>query len=370
MKTLLASSWLAAFAIAQDPAADVATALLRRDAAAAASAAASAATPALRARLQAALLPASERAAAMLAVARAFPADPEADRALVAGAAAVLAGCRREQAVPELDVWNAVTDDDDFDADGLAPVVLGLREVVAARRTAGGDAALLQDAEAMLSLACVSRFGLWPARVPVGSTWQRPAQLAEPLQLRLLPCGPGYLPWHELDSLGAPLWTATLPVAGPFELPQMPPGDWLLEVTSTKSPWRGVRRVLVSDLEAVALSQDGHLAIAAFDARGPTAARWELWRGGSASERGELGAAPASCGCAASRALRGSRMTAASASSPTNSCAGSCTAWSTVRSIAPARRCRVASCCVAAVGMVRAWPAYRRRPRQRTRRRN
>lgn len=295
MRTALAALFaVAPFASvrAQDPADEVALALLRREPAAAARAAASAKTPAQRARLMAALRTESARAVAMLAVARAFPEDAEADRALVAGAAALLDGAMRTEAVPELAAWREVEGGQDSDPESLAPVVLGLAEAVAARRAAGGDAALLQEAERLLSLAHVTQFGLWPARVPVGAPWQRPAGQREPLEVRLLPCGPGHLPWPQLAGLGAPAWTATLPVSGPVGLPALAAGDWLLEARSPGAQWRGVRRVLVSDLEAVALVQDGWLAMAASDPRGAAAARWELWRDGAALERGGFGASP------------------------------------------------------------------------------
>jgi hypothetical protein len=282
-----------ASARAQDPADEVALALLRREPAAAARAAARAEAPALRARLMAALQPQGERPAAMLAVARAFPADPEADRALVAGAAALLASAWRPDAVPELAAWAEIENDIGRDPEPLAPIVQGLGDAVAARRAVGGDPALLQEAERLLSLARVTRYGLWPVRVPAGAPWQRPAGQREPLELRLIPCEPGHLPWTKLDLLGAPAWTATLPVTGPVALPAIPVGDWLLEARSTTSPWRGVRRVLASDLEPVVLAQDGCLALAAFDPRGAAAATWEWWWNDTAVEHGELGTAPA-----------------------------------------------------------------------------
>ena len=291
--TLAALIALAPHACPQESADEATLALLRHEPAAAARAAAAAESPALRARLQAALLPATERAAAMLAVARAFPADAEADRALMAGAAAALNAARRTEAVPELAAWAEIEGDSDTEAGALAPIVLGLQEALAARRAAGGDAELDDEAERLLSLARVTRFGLWPARVPVGAPWQRSRVQREPLELRLSPCDPGRLSWTQVDRLGAPAWTATLPVAGPVALPAIPAGDWVLEARSTTSPWRGVRRVLASDLEPVVLAQDGCLVLAAFDPRGAAAARWELWQGGAAVERGELGVAPA-----------------------------------------------------------------------------
>ncbi|MBL8733654.1 MAG: hypothetical protein JNN13_14885 [Planctomycetes bacterium] len=290
MRSLLAVPVLAVASFAQDPADDVLSALLRDQPAAAARAAANAATPALRARLQAALRPAPARAAAMLAVAQAFPADAEADRALVAGAAAALAAANRQPAVPELAAWSPIDDDRDTDAEAMAPVVLGLTAAVAARRRAGGDAQLLQEAERLLGLARVTRFGLSPVRVPTTAAWQRPPELQEALDLRLVPCAPGRLPWPELDALGAPLWTATLPATGPFALPALPAGDWLLAAQSTTTTWRGVRRVLVSDLEAIGLEQEGWLALATFVGSDPVPATWSWQQQGAPIASGELAA--------------------------------------------------------------------------------
>jgi hypothetical protein len=106
----------------------------------------------------------------------------------------------------------------------------------------------------------------------------------------LTPCAPGPLEWSQVDTLGAPTWSATLTSA--LELPALPAGDWLLEARSTKSPWRGVRRVLVSDLEALALTQDGWTAFAAFGPGGAENAKWELERDGEPIERGELSGQP------------------------------------------------------------------------------
>ncbi|NUP98205.1 MAG: hypothetical protein HUU28_18775, partial [Planctomycetaceae bacterium] len=88
---LVLLSWMPTQA-AQTEAQDLTVAVVRGELEEAARQVALATNPAERARLLAALEPVPERAAAMLAVARAFAADPEADRALVAGAAAALAG--------------------------------------------------------------------------------------------------------------------------------------------------------------------------------------------------------------------------------------------------------------------------------------
>lgn len=291
-RTLLA--WLPCLPMfAQDPAADVAAALLREDHAAAARAIASVTSPAARARLQAAMLPEEHRAAALLAAARAFLDDPEADRALLAGAAAALLGLDRKEALPGLAAWMEVEDGRSWaDAEDLAPVVLGLREAVGKRRASGGDQALLQEAQRLLELACVSRFGLWPARVQPGAAWERPAGLAETLHLRALPCAPGHVRWDQLDQLPAPAWTGTLPPSGAFALPVLPAGNWVLEARSPGSPWRGVRVVEVSELDAIALAADRTLVLAAFDRAGSAAARWQLRAGDAELARGELGAKP------------------------------------------------------------------------------
>jgi hypothetical protein len=292
-RTLLALFFLCSFAVAQDPAADVAAALLHKDAAAAARVAGTVTSPAARARLQAALLPSEQRPAAMLAVAQAFPNDLEADQALLAGAAAVLLELLRDEALPGLAMWCEVEGDrPSFHADSLRPVVLGLRDAVATRVEAGGDQTTLHEAQRLLDLACVSRFGLWPARVAVGASWERPAGLAEALQLRAMPCGPGHVRWDQLDALGSPGWSGVMPVAGPFALPSLPAGHWLLEARSALSPWRGVRVVEVSDLEVVALENDGLLVLGAFDPQGPAAAHWQFREDGAELQRGELGAAP------------------------------------------------------------------------------
>jgi hypothetical protein len=279
---------------AQDPAADAALALLRREPEAAAHAVAAVASPAARARLQAALLPAAQRAPAMLAVARAFAGDPEADQALLAGAAAVLLALYRSEALPDLAAWAEVEQDGrDFEPELLRPVVLGLRQIAAARALVGGGNPTVAEAQRLLELACVSRFGLWPARIARDAAWERPAGLGEPLQLRALPCAPGHVRWDQIDALQAPGWTGEMPVSGPLSLTPLPAGNWLLEARSAQSPWRGVRVVEVSDLHGVALENDGQLVLAAFDRDGPASAQWQLRASGAELQRGELGAAPA-----------------------------------------------------------------------------
>lgn len=271
---------------------DVTLALLRGDTTRAAERAAQAQSPAARARLLAALLPAPQRAAGLLAVVQAFPDDAEADRALVAGAAAALAGARRSpwDATPELAAWDSFEDDHEYDPESLAPTVVGLLDALAARRAAGGDKELLDEAERLLSLARITRFGLWPVRVPLEAPWEKLRELREPLLISLTPCAPGPLEWRQVDTLGAPTWSATL--TSTLELPTLPAGDWLLEARSTTTPWRGVRRVLVSDLDALALTQDGWTALAAFGPRGAGNTKWEFQRHGELIEQGELSAQP------------------------------------------------------------------------------
>jgi hypothetical protein len=296
LRTLLALLSFAAAAPAQDPATDCAAALLRGDAAGAARAAAVPASLAARARLQAALLPLEPRPAAMLAVAQAFPGDPEADEALLAGAAAVLLVLGRHEVLPELAQWTDVANEGLRYAphtSALEPVVLGLRDAVAARLRQGGDPVRMQHAQRLLDIACVSRFGLWPARVARDAVWERPPGLEEDLQLCALPCAPGGVAWTQLTTLGAPAWQTTMPQAGAMQLPPLPPGSWLLEARSTASPWRGVRVVEVSDLDGWALAAGDAMVLAAFDHTGPVATRWQLRATTGEVARGDPGAAPA-----------------------------------------------------------------------------
>lgn len=295
MHRLLSAVFCLCPLVAQDPAADAALALLRQEPDAAARAVAAVASPAARARLQAALLPAEQRAPAMLAVAQAFAGDPEADKALLAGAAAVLLALDRSEAMPDLAAWAEVESDGrDFEPEVLRPSVLGLRQVAAARaRVAGGSNPTVAEAQRLLELACVSRFGLWPVRIARDAAWERPAGLAESLQLRARPCAPGHVRWDQLETLQTPGWSAEMPVSGPLHLTPLPAGNWLLEARSAQSPWRGLRVVEVSDLEGIALENDGQLVLGAFDRQGPVAAQWQLRARGGELQRGELGAAPA-----------------------------------------------------------------------------
>lgn len=285
---------LAVVTAAQDPAADCAVALLRKDHAAAAHAAAAATAPASRARLQAAMLKLEDRPAAMLAVAQAFPADGEADHALLAGAAAIVQILQRTEAVRGLDAWTDLAGEGSeyaFDTAVLAPMVLAMRSVLSARKQAG-DAALLREAERLLELATVSRFGLWPAQVARDAAWERPQGLAEDLHLRLLPCAPGEVTWDRIEALAAPAWQGMWSNTGEVKLPPMPPGNWLLEARSAARPWRGVRVVEVSDVDTVALAAGGVMVLAAFDRSGPIAAEWQLRAGSAERARGTIGKAP------------------------------------------------------------------------------
>ncbi|HEX5053782.1 MAG TPA: alpha-2-macroglobulin family protein [Planctomycetota bacterium] len=294
MPCLFSMVFLCFDAIGQDPATSCAEALLRGDAAAAARSAAAAAAPATRARLQAALLPLEQRPAAMLAVAQAFPA--EADQALLAGTAALLLVERRPEAVPALAAWTERADEDSRyapDTAALLPVVLGLRAALAARQQLGGDATLLRETARLLELASASRFGLWPARVACDAAWRRPEGLAEDLQLRALPCPPGHVGWDQIDGLPATAWQGALPHTGDLALPPLPRGNWLLEARSSAGPWRGLRTVEVSDLDAVALAAGGVMVFGAFDPAGPTAAQWHLRSGAGELAHGSIGAAPA-----------------------------------------------------------------------------
>lgn len=283
--------------VAQDPAEECTQTLLRRDFDAAARAVARVELPAARARLQAALLPLAQRPAAMLAVASLHRGEAEADAALLAGAAAALLLMDRDAAVPELAEWTSIEDRDErsesTEVEALAPVVRALAELAAERAAAAPASATLQQAQRLLRLATVSRFGLWPARVSVDAPIALPRELAQPLWLRAYRCPLGRLDWHQVDRLGAPAWECELRGDGTAALPVLARGSWLLELSSADGPWRGLRVVEASELDVIGLVDDGVLVLAPVDPGGPTPASWELWAAGARLAQGAVRGAPA-----------------------------------------------------------------------------
>ena len=295
MLRALCPLFLASVVVCQDAAERCAAALLRGDAEAAAEAATSAADPAERARLLAALSPPSHRPAAMLAVAARFADSAQADLAILAGAAAVLALRDRGRAVPELQTWYEVEDAaDDDDLQVPAPVIEGLWRQLDQRRAAGGDLAVLAEAEQLLLRCSVSRFGFEPVRVVPTATWSLPERREE-LLLRAWRRQPGRSGWHELAGRGPADREVSLPIADPAPIAGLPAGDWLVELASTTTRWRGLRAVEVSDLDVVALFDGTHIALGAW--RGDQAvAGGDWWIGrepGAGPQRGAFAATTA-----------------------------------------------------------------------------
>ena len=288
---------LSAFVMAQDPAARTAEALLRCDAAAAAAAAGSADAPALRARLQAALVAPLQRPAAMLAVAAQFPDSDEADAAILAGAAAVMAMRDRGTAVPELMAWLRQEDAEQWswydptheeDSLQLAPLVEGLLRALDARTARAGDNATLQRARALLQRCRLSRFGFVPARVLPQAEWALP-RLGEALQLRAWRRQPGLGDWGEASPVRpADVQLQLTPTQ--TSMPGLGAGDWLLELAASESPWRALRTVEVSDLDVVALCDGSTLALGAWQQGEPVrGCNWQLRSGARAMGTGVLG---------------------------------------------------------------------------------
>ena len=276
--------WLCLFsslAMAQDPAARCVEALLRGDAEAAAAAVGAEESPARRARLQAALVPLTRRPAAMLAVATRFVESPEADAAILAGAASVLALRDDGAAVPALMAWIAEEDNFELYTDepylgdlALGPIVEGLWHALGLRVARGGDATTLAEGMRLLDLCRVSRFGFVPARVRPSASWELPER-SEDLLLRAWRREPGRGGWRELDCLPEPTLERLVPRAATGPWSGLGAGDWLVELASTTTPWRGMRAVEVSDLDVVALVDRGVLALGA-------------WRGGQPVAGGEF----------------------------------------------------------------------------------
>jgi hypothetical protein len=283
-----------------DPAYEALLARLADRPAAVADAIAQLPSPAARARLQAATGPSEQRAMAMLAVARAFPGDPEADLALLAAATALLQHEGRGDAVPELAAWVDEIGERPWFHDrargALLPVLLGIRGEIAARRARGGDAKVLDEAMALLTIASVSRTSepVWlrrEARFPV------PADLREPIELAWHPRAfaafqglvrdSDRLDWRELLALAEPVQRAGLEPGKVAKAEAVPYGHYLLAVRSQATPWWGVVPVEVSDLEAFAMIEDHALVLATWAEGRAIGARYELATR-DALERGEL----------------------------------------------------------------------------------
>lgn len=257
----------------EDPAAAAVAALLRGEPGTARSLLAGIHDQAQRGRLQAALLPASRRAAAMLAVARAFERDAaaggECDQAIHAAAAAVLIALGRDEVFDGEQEIEALADDepDRVDPGALNIVIEGLLAVLDARRERGGDRALLDDAEHWLALACTTRHEFAPLRVASDAAWRVPRPLRETILLRATRITPGPLDWRTLRWQGEATRTVVLlgdgedTDLGPSALTAFEPGAWQIELRSASRPWRSVRCIEVSDLEVLGVAEHDTLAI-------------------------------------------------------------------------------------------------------------
>ncbi|MEQ1633293.1 MAG: hypothetical protein ABL997_13030, partial [Planctomycetota bacterium] len=276
-------------ASSSDPALDALLARLSGANAAVGEAIAKVASPAARARLQAAFGPASQRAMAMLAVARIFQDDPEADLALFAAAAALLERVGRGDAVPELALWGDQLDEEETRhsraRSALLPVLLGIRSEIAARRARGGDAKVLDEAEALLAIASVSRTSesVWLRREARFST---PLDLRESIELawhpRAMEPEPGswsdygQLEWNELRALAEPVQRVLLEPGKAANAGAVPYGHYLFAVRAKATPWWGLAPIEVSDLEALAVIEDQALVLATWAEGGAAAVRYEL----------------------------------------------------------------------------------------------
>src|SRR5690606_3345574 len=122
---------------------------------------------------------------------------------------------------------------------------------------------VLAEAEQMLQLGTISRIAFEPARIAPEAQWALPER-HEDLLLRAWRRQPGAGSWSELRQVGAADWQLQLPLGLHGPIQGLPTGNWLLELASTTSPWRGVRVVEISDLDVIALCHGKHVAIAAF----------------------------------------------------------------------------------------------------------
>lgn len=277
---------------AQSPADPCAQSLLRGDLAAAHAAAASADDPALRARLEAALIEPGARAQALLAVAQTFADSPEADRALLAGAAALAMRQSRGEVVPELAAWLEREGDYDDETEPAVPVLVpAFARAIAARRAADGDAARLDEAQRLLDIARIARASLDPSRVAPGASWPLPER-RENLQLRAWRWAPGPVAWPDLLALGEPTLTRDLPRAATTAIPGLPMGNWLVELTSSATSWRSLSMLEVAAIEAIALCDGERMVVAAHRNGRPLAnGRWSP-DAPTFTLGGELGDAP------------------------------------------------------------------------------
>ncbi|MBK8976233.1 MAG: hypothetical protein IPM29_09915 [Planctomycetes bacterium] len=276
LRTALAALALTGLALAQDvPANDPAAvargfqeAVLRgdRDAALEALRERAELTPARRALLEAATLAPAERAEAMLRVAAIWAADGAVRGAALLAGAAALATVTGHAPPGTTDEEVSAPLPAEFDV----PALLRRYDDALARWTAaGGDTT---EARALSNRAAVAGVGS-PVRVASGGHIPVPAPTARALAIRLVPAAPGVDPVDAIAAADDTEPAGVAVAAGSYgaEVPVPAPGSWVLEVRDTVTGWRHARRVLVSDLDVVAQSWPGRLAVLATLAGAPAA---------------------------------------------------------------------------------------------------
>ena len=199
----------------------------------------------------------------MLAVAAHYPNSAQADFAILAGAANLLVLRDHGMALPELLAWNELEDSDDDWGVLATPVMAGLWRQLEQRRAQGGDLATLAEAEQLLLRCSVSRYGFEPARIAPLATWTLPER-REQLLLRAWQRQPGRIGWNDLIPRGPADRECLLQVASQDPIAGLPAGDWLIELSSTTTRWRGIRAVEVSDLDVITLADRDRVAVAAW----------------------------------------------------------------------------------------------------------
>ncbi|MFK7743136.1 MAG: alpha-2-macroglobulin family protein [Planctomycetota bacterium] len=219
-----------------------------------------------RALLEAAVLPAPERVRAMLRLAQTRIASRIADRALAAGAACLLLAQDRTDAVPQLAERepDAVAEFDDRSNDReLTTLLRGFLAVYKERQQradlgANTDTLALREARRLLHLASIANDTPPLAVLRPDTQLPAPPSLAKsPLLLHVFP--------SQLEADQNLNWASATPQAlathtieagrQELHLDALPRGTYTLQLSNpSQHPWRVCRPVLVTDLDAVAIS--------------------------------------------------------------------------------------------------------------------
>ncbi|MFO1054127.1 MAG: alpha-2-macroglobulin family protein [Planctomycetota bacterium] len=222
--------------------------------------------PALRAKVQAALLHGLARAQSMLEVVRIWPRSPVADDALLAAASVLNLVANRSGAMHVGEALDLLDDAQDERVDGArrGELILDLWSSLRLRRLEGGDPDTLDEAERLLRAASVTRFGFEPRHIAPDADRSLGDLVREPILLGATRVPPGPLDWSRLRVGGEPDVTSVLTPADPAAaFPKLPCGAWLVELRSTAGPFRALRRVEVTDIDVVTLHDHQHLALLA-----------------------------------------------------------------------------------------------------------